>query len=119
MAEPLKLKRAYEPASKDDGLRVLVERLWPRGVSKQKAKIDLWLKDLAPSTELRQWYGHDPARWSQFHKRYRAELKGQGDLLALLKYVTEEKTVTFVYAASDEERNSAVVLKEFLERGKP
>ena len=86
----IKLKRAYEPASKDDGLRILVERLWPRGVSKQKAKIDLWLKDLAPSTELRQWYGHDPARWPQFRKRYWAELKGQGDVLALLKYVTEE-----------------------------
>jgi uncharacterized protein YeaO (DUF488 family) len=113
----IKLKRAYESASKDDGLRVLVERLWPRGVSKQRAKIDLWLKDLAPSTALRQWYGHDPARWPQFRKRYRAELKGQGDLLALLKYVTGEKTVTFVYAASDEERNSAVALKELLERG--
>jgi uncharacterized protein YeaO (DUF488 family) len=114
----IKLKRAYEPASKDDGLRVLVERLWPRGVSKQKARIDLWLKALAPSTGLRQWYGHDPARWPQFRQRYRAELKGQGDLLALLKYVTQEKAVTFVYAASDEERNSAVALKEWLERGK-
>jgi uncharacterized protein YeaO (DUF488 family) len=114
----IKLKRAYEPASKDDGLRILVERLWPRGVSKQRAKIDLWLKDLAPSTELRKWYGHDPARWPQFRKRYWAELKGQGDLLALLKVVTPERTVTFVYAASDEERNSAVALKEFLERGK-
>jgi len=114
----IKLKRSYEPASKDDGLRILVERLWPRGVSKQKARIDLWLKTLAPSTELRQWYGHDPARWPQFRKRYRAELKGQGDLLALLRYVTEERTVTFVYAASDEERNSAVALMELLERGK-
>ncbi len=114
----IKLKRAYEAASRDDGLRILVERLWPRGVSKQKAQIDLWLKTLAPSTELRQWYGHDPARWPQFRKRYWAELKGQGDLLALLKYVTEERPVTFVYAASDEERNSAVVLKELLERGK-
>ena len=114
----IKLKRAYEPASKDDGLRVLVQRLWPRGVSKQKARIDLWLKTLAPSTELRRWYGHDPARWPQFRKRYGAELKGQGDLLTLLKYVTQERTVTFVYAASDEERNSAVVLKELLEMGK-
>jgi uncharacterized protein YeaO (DUF488 family) len=114
----IKLKRAYEPASKGDGLRILVERLWPRGVSKQKAQIDLWLKDLAPSTELRQWYGHDPARWPLFRKRYLAELKGQGDLLALLKYVTEERAVTFVYAASDEERNSAVALKELLERGR-
>jgi uncharacterized protein YeaO (DUF488 family) len=114
----IKLKRAYEPASKEDGLRMLVERLWPRGVSKQKAQIDFWLKDLASSTLLRKWYGHDPARWPQFRKRYQAELKGQGDVLALLKYVTQQKTVTFVYAASDEERNSAVALKEFLERGK-
>ena len=95
-----------------------MERLWPRGVSKQKAQIDLWLKDVAPSTALRQWYGHDPARCLQFRKRYWAELKGQGDLLALLKHVAEERTVTFVYAASDEERNSAVALKVFLERGK-
>ncbi len=114
----IRLKRAYEAASKGDGLRVLVERLWPRGVSKQKTKIDLWLKDLAPSTELRQWYGHDPARWPQFRKRYWAELKGKGDVLALLKYVTRERPVTFVYAAADEERNSAVALKAFLERGK-
>ena len=114
----IKLKRAYEPASKDDGLRILVERLWPRGVSKQKAKIDLWLKDLAPSTELRKWYGHDPAKWPQFKKRYWAELKDQSDVLTLLKYVTRERAVTFVYAASDVERNSALALKEFLERGK-
>src|SRR5215831_16178244 len=73
----IKLKRAYEAASKDDGLRILVERLWPRGVSKQRARIDLWLKTLAPSTELRQWYGHDPARWPQFRKRYQAEHQGR------------------------------------------
>jgi len=114
----IQLKRAYEAASPDDGLRVLVERLWPRGMSKQKAQIDLWLKDLAPSTELRKWYGHDPARWPQFRKRYWGELKGRGDLLTLLKYVIQERAVTFVYAASDEERNSAVALKELLERGK-
>jgi uncharacterized protein YeaO (DUF488 family) len=112
----LKLKRAYEPASRDDGLRILVERLWPRGVSKQKAKIDLWLKDLAPSAALRQWYGHEPARWPQFRKRYGGELKAHGGTLALLKYVIRDRPVTFVYAASDEERNSAVALKEFLER---
>ena len=114
----IKLKRAYETASADDGLRILVERLWPRGVSKEKAKIDLWLKDLAPSTGLRKWYGHDPARWPQFRKRYLGELQVLDDVMALLKYVTQEKTVTFVFAASDEERNSAVVLKELLERGK-
>jgi uncharacterized protein YeaO (DUF488 family) len=112
----IRLKRAYEAASKDDGLRILVERLWPRGVSRQQARIDLWLKDLAPSTELRQWYGHDPARWPQFRKRYRAELKAKGDLPLLLKLVAEDRTVTFVYAAADEQRNSAAALKEFLER---
>lgn len=114
----INLKRAYESAAKDDGLRILVERLWPRGVSKQKAQIDLWLKDLAPSAALRQWYSHDPVKWREFRKRYRAELKNQGNLLALLKYVVQEKTVTFIFAASDEERNSAVVLKEFLEQDK-
>jgi uncharacterized protein YeaO (DUF488 family) len=115
----IKLKRAYEPGSRDDGLRILVERLWPRGVSKLKAHIDLWLKTVAPSTELRQWYGHDPARWPQFRRRYQAELKDRADVLALLRYVTEERTVTFVYAASDEERNSAVALKDLLEQSKP
>jgi uncharacterized protein YeaO (DUF488 family) len=114
----IKLKRAYEAASPDDGLRILVERLWPRGVSKQKARIDLWLKDVAPSAQLRKWYSHDPARWPEFRKRYWAELKDQGDLLALLKYLGQERPVTFVYAAGDEERNSAVALKEFLERAK-
>jgi uncharacterized protein YeaO (DUF488 family) len=112
----IKLKRAYEPASANDGLRILVERLWPRGVSKQKGKIDFWLKELAPSPELRTWYGHDPARWPQFRKRYQAELKGHGDVLALLKFVAQDREVTFVYAASDEERNSARVLKEWLEK---
>ena len=114
----IKLKRAYEAGSKADGLRILVERLWPRGVSKKNAAIDLWLKVFAPSTELREWYGHDPAKWRQFRKRYWRELEAQGDLLALLKIVTQENTVTFVYAASDEERNSALVLKEFLEHEK-
>ena len=114
----IKLKRAYAAASKDDGLRILVRtRQWPRGVSNQKAQIEHWLKVDAPSTDLRESNGHDPIRWPQFRKRYWAELKNQGDVLALLKYVTEERTVTFIYAASDEERNSALALKEFLERG--
>lgn len=111
----IQLKRAYEAASPDDGLRILVERLWPRGVSKQKAQFDLWLKDLAPSTELRKWYSHDPARWPEFRKRYWAELKDLGDFLVLLKYVIKERKVTFVFATSDEERNSTVALKDFLE----
>jgi len=112
----IKLKRAYEPTSADDGLRILVERLWPRGVSKQRAKIDIWLRDLAPSPALRKWYGHQPDRWPQFRKRYQAELKGHGDMLALLKLVAQDRQVTFVYAASDEERNSALVLKNWLEQ---
>lgn len=110
----IKLKRAYEAAKADDGLRVLVERLWPRGVSKRNARIDIWLKDLAPSTELRKWYRHDPTRWPAFRKRYWAELKERHDLLELLKIVAQEKTVTFVYAAGDEERNSAVALADYM-----
>ena len=110
----IRLKRAYDEPSKQDGLRILVERLWPRGVSKEKAAVDLWLKDLAPSTELRKWYGHDPEKWDEFRKRYWLELGEKGDLLTLLKHRTTEGNVTFVFAASDEERNSAVALKEYL-----
>ena len=112
----IRLKRAYDEPSKQDGMRILVERLWPRGVSKEKAAFDLWLKDLAPSTELRKWYGHDPEKWDEFRKRYWSELGEKGDLLMLLKHRTTEGTVTFVFAASDEERNSAVALKEYLEK---
>jgi uncharacterized protein YeaO (DUF488 family) len=108
------LKRAYDEPSKRDGLRILVERLWPRGVSKERAAIDLWLKDLAPSTELRKWFSHDPEKWDEFRRRYWSELEQKGDLLVLLKHRTTEGTVTFVYAAHDEQRNSAVVLEEFL-----
>lgn len=114
----IKLKRAYEKATKDDGDRILVERLWPRGLSKQKAAIDLWLKEVAPSTELRRWYGHDPDKWPQFKKRYWSELKDAGDALTSLKQRISEGPVTFVYAAADEEHNSAVALKEFLQRSK-
>lgn len=112
----IQLKRVYEEPSKQDGLRILVERLWPRGMSKAKAAIDLWLKDLAPSTELRTWFHHDPERWNEFRTRYEAELSEKGDLLTLLKHRTTEGMVTFVYAASDEERNSAIVLKEYLDK---
>ena len=112
----IRLKRAYEKPSADDGLRVLVERLWPRGVSKENGKIDLWLKELSPSTELRKWFSHEESRWPEFQKRYRAELKEREEMLALLKLVAESRTVTFVYAASDEERNSARLLKEYLEK---
>ncbi len=111
----IRLKRAYEQPANADGLRILVERLWPRGVSKEKAAVGLWLKDVAPSTDLRKWFGHDPEKWDEFRQRYKAELEQKGDLIALLKHRTTEGTVTFVYAAHDEERNSAVVLKEYLE----
>ena len=112
------LKRAYEQPGRRDGLRILVERLWPRGVAKEAAAIDLWLKELAPSTALRKWFGHDPDRWNEFCKRYRSELESKGDLLVLLKHRTTEGPVTFVYAARDEEHNSAVVLKEYLEENR-
>jgi uncharacterized protein YeaO (DUF488 family) len=111
----IRLKRAYEEPASRDGLRILVERLWPRGLSKDRAAIGLWLKDLAPSTELRKWFSHDPEKWNEFRQRYWSELEQLGDLLALLKHRTTEGTVTFVYAAHDEDRNSAVALKEFLE----
>ena len=110
------LKRVYDEPANQDGLRILVERLWPRGVSKEKAAVDLWLKDLAPSTELRKWFGHDTEKWDEFRKRYWLELSGKGDLLTQLKNRTTEGDVTFVFAASDEERNSAVALKEYLEK---
>src|SRR5262249_6742116 len=111
-----KLKRAYDAASRGDGFRVLVERLWPRGVSKERAHLDLWLKEVSPSQELRKWYGHDTAKWKQFQERYLAELKDNRDALQVLKDKAKEGTVTLVYAAHDEEHNSALVLKRFLER---
>lgn len=112
----IKLKRAYDEPSPADGLRILVERLWPRGVTKEQAKINMWLKEIAPSTELRKWYNHDVTRWPEFRTRYRAALKDQGNALTLIKDLCNNNSVTFVYAAKDEEHNSAVVLKEFLER---
>ena len=113
----IKLKRAYEKPAKDDGERILVERLWPRGVTKDQAKIDLWLKDVAPSAELRKWFGHDPDRWAEFRQRYRKELKQKADLIKLLKRKAREGTITLIYAARDEEHNSAVVLKQLLQKG--
>jgi uncharacterized protein YeaO (DUF488 family) len=110
----LKLKRAYETASKADGTRVLVDRLWPRGVSKKAARIDLWLKDIAPSTELRKWFGHDPEKWSQFKKKYFRELDANADAVDQLRKLIRGGTVTLVYGAKDEEHNDAVALKEYL-----
>jgi uncharacterized protein YeaO (DUF488 family) len=110
----IKLKRVYEEPSQADGLRVLVERLWPRGFTKERASISLWLKDVAPSTELRKWFGHNPKRWEPFRQRYLAELEGKKDLTDLLKQEAKRGTVTLVYAARDEEHSGALVLKDFL-----
>ncbi len=109
------MKRVYEEPSKKDGMRVLVDRLWPRGLTKERAAVDLWLKDVAPSTELRKWFGHDPAKWKEFQARYRKELREKKDALSLLKQKSNERTVTLVYGARDEEHNEALVLKEILQ----
>ncbi len=110
----IKLKRAYDPREKSDGARFLVERLWPRGVKKTELHVDGWLKDVAPSTELRQWFGHDPAKWNQFRQRYFKELEANTAWEPLLQ-AARRGTVTLVYSAHDTEHNNAVALKEFLE----
>ncbi|MGD1119718.1 MAG: DUF488 family protein [Dehalococcoidales bacterium] len=111
----IKLKRAYATPEKEDGFRILVERLWPRGLTKDRARIDLWLKDVAPSSELRTWYSHDVEKWKEFVKRYDDELKQKPDLIDLLKKKDKAGTVTFVFAARDEQHNSALALKTFIE----
>jgi uncharacterized protein YeaO (DUF488 family) len=110
----IKLKRVYESASPTDGLRILVDRLWPRGLTKERAAVDLWVKDVAPSTELRKWFGHDPAKWKQFQIRYRKELQEKKEALKDLKQKSKGHTVTLVYGARDEEHNEALVLKQIL-----
>jgi uncharacterized protein YeaO (DUF488 family) len=115
----VRLKRAYEPAGVEDGYRVLIDRLWPRGVSREKAKLDAWERELAPGTELRRWFGHDPARFEEFRRRYVEELQNERPRLAALRRRAREGTLTLVYAAHDEENNDAVVLAEVLRRGLP
>jgi uncharacterized protein YeaO (DUF488 family) len=110
----INLKRAYLPPAPDDGFRVLVERLWPRGLKKEALALDLWLKDIAPSPELRRWFGHDPAKWEEFCRRYWAELAGRPATLALLREKVREGRVTLVYGSRDEEHNAAVALRKFL-----
>lgn len=110
------IKRVYEKPSRADGQRILVDRLWPRGMTKEKAAIDLWLKDIAPSTELRKWFGHDPEKWKEFQKRYHQELKQNKEAIALLNERLKKGGVTLVYAARDEGHNEALVIKEWLER---
>lgn len=112
----IQIKRAYEKAAKEDGTRVLIDRLWPRGVSKAKLKLDGWEKGIAPSTALRTWFGHKPERWSEFKKRYKAELRSHKTELAALRKLGNGKTLTLVYGAKDEKHNDAVVLLEILRR---
>ena len=115
----IRLKRAYVPPAPSDGYRVLIDRLWPRGVARVLADLDAWPQSLAPSTELRQWFGHDPARFEDFRRRYIDELRSQRPCLAELRRRARDGTLTLVYAAADTEHNDAVVLAEVLRRGLP
>jgi uncharacterized protein YeaO (DUF488 family) len=112
----IKIKRVYEKPDKEDGFRILVDRLWPHGLTKEKASVDLWLKDIAPSTELRKWFGHDPEKWKEFRKRYNEELKKNEEQVYLLNDQIKKGTVTLVYGAKDEEHNEALVLKDLFSR---
>jgi uncharacterized protein YeaO (DUF488 family) len=110
----IKLKRAYEPAAADDGARILIDRLWPRGVTKADAAIDQWVKDIAPSTALRKWFGHDPERWEEFRRRYVAEVHRNPEQLSQLRALARQGRITLVYSAHDKIHNDAVVLRDFL-----
>ena len=113
----IRLKRVYEQPSHDDGERILVERLWPRGLTKAAAKVDLWLKEVSPSPGLRKWFAHDQSKWDQFKKRYWKELASQDEAISLLRGKARKGAITFIYAARDEQHNSALLLKEFIEGG--
>lgn len=113
----IRIKRVYDKASKEDGFRILVDRLWPRGLSKDKAKVDLWLKEVAPSNDLRKWFSHDPMKWQGFIRRYENELKDKQELLHEIKQAEKEKgIVTLLYSAREEEHNQAVALLVFLQK---
>jgi uncharacterized protein YeaO (DUF488 family) len=114
VADNIKLKRAYDSAGSSDGTRILIDRLWPRGVRKADAAIDLWAKDMAPSTSLRKWFGHDPARWHQFRRRYADEIHRNRGRLSELRSLAQKGRITLVFAAHDEAHNDAVVLREIL-----
>jgi len=116
MNQHVRIKRVYEPYDSKDNKRILIDRLWPRGLSKDKAHIDLWLKDIAPSAELRKWFGHDPAKWPEFQKRYRIELDANGTAVNELQKQLKDGPATLVYGAKDEKHNDAVVLKDYLEK---
>ncbi|WP_421775323.1 DUF488 domain-containing protein [Gracilimonas sp.] len=112
----IKLKRVYEELSPEDGYRILTERLWPRGVSKERANLDKWMKGVAPSHELRKWFDHDHEKWDEFKDRYRKELFGSEAVQELIDIIKEEESITFVFASKDEKHNSTVLLKEFIEQ---
>lgn len=111
----VQLKRVYDAPEPQDGLRVLVDRLWPRGVSKDRARLNLWLKEIAPSHALRKWFGHDPAKWEEFKKRYVEELKENQSVVDQLRVLAEEGTVTLLFGARDEQHNEAIVIRDYLE----
>ena len=113
-AENVKLKRVYEPPAANDGMRILVDRIWPRGVSKKDAALDLWMKEIAPSTELRKWFAHDPARWNEFRLRYAREVKQNHALLDQLRSFAQNEKITLLYAAHDAAHNNAVALKTLI-----
>jgi uncharacterized protein YeaO (DUF488 family) len=113
-ADHVMLKRAYEAPASEDGTRILIDRLWPRGLSKEDAALDLWMKEIAPSTELRKWFGHDPARWEEFRRRYTDEVLRNAELLNKLRTLARQGRITLVYAARDEAHNDAVVLRDML-----
>ena len=110
----IQIRRVYDAPQTTDGTRVLVDRLWPRGLTKQKAKVDWWLREIAPSEALRKWFGHDPKKWSEFQTRYRKELKSKSKLLSDLKAKSAKESVTLLYGAKDERHNQAVVLQKLL-----
>lgn len=113
-ADHIKLKRAYEPPAPDDGTRILIDRLWPRGVTKSDAAINEWMKEIAPSTELRKWFGHDPNRWQEFRRRYQSEIQRHPEQFDRLRKLAQHGRITLVFSAHDEAHNDAVVLKDLL-----
>ena len=112
----IEIKRVYEPASKDDGYRVLVDRLWPRGMKKEEVEFDLWLREVAPSNSLRKWYGHDPERWEEFKKRYARELEDKKELVEQIESKAKDEKVTLLFSSKEEHNNNAQALKEYIER---
>ncbi|GEP97113.1 DUF488 domain-containing protein [Chitinophaga cymbidii] len=116
MSYTIHIKRVYEPFEKSDGFRVLIDGLWPRGLKKEAVHADEWLKDIAPSTTLRKWFGHDPDKWTAFKEKYQTELKGSDALQTLIEHIRQHKKVTLLYAARDEAHNNAQVLQEYLRK---